>query len=43
MAELKNEGIPYRVYRDHPEICPVGWDGEPAPTRTVDYLARVPG
>ena len=39
MAELKNEGIPYRVYRDHPEIVPVGWDGRPTPSRTVDYLA----
>ena len=39
MAELKNEGVPYRVYREHPEIVPVGWDGAPAPTRTVDYLA----
>jgi beta-galactosidase len=39
MAELKNEGIPYRVYDEHPEIIPVGWDGRPAPSRTVDYLA----
>ena len=39
MAELKNEGIPYRVCRDHPEIVPTGWDGHPAPSRTVDYLA----
>ncbi|WP_460459161.1 beta-galactosidase [Angustibacter peucedani] len=39
MAELKNEGLPYSVYRDHPEVEPVGWDGVPAPTRTVDYLA----
>ena len=39
MAELKNEGLPYRLYREHPEIMPVGWDGVPAPTRTVDYLA----
>jgi len=39
MAELKNEGLPFRLYRDHPEIVPVGWDGRPAPTRTVDYLA----
>ena len=39
MAELKNEGIPFRVYRDHPEIVPVGWDGRPAVSRTVDYLA----
>lgn len=39
MAEMKNEGLPYRLYRDHPEIVPTGWDGRPAPTRTVDYLA----
>ena len=39
MAELKNEGIPYRVYEEHPEIVPVGWDGRPTPSRTVDYLA----
>lgn len=38
MAELKNEGIPFRVYRDHPDAVPLGWDGEPAPTRTLDYL-----
>jgi beta-galactosidase len=39
MAELKNEGLPYRLYEEHPEIVPVTWDGKPAPTRTVDYLA----
>jgi beta-galactosidase len=39
MAEMKNEGIPYRVYDDHPEIIPVGWDGGPPPVRTLDYLA----
>ena len=39
MAELKNEGIPYRVYAAHPEIVATGWDGRPAPTHTVDYLA----
>lgn len=39
MAELKNEGLPHRLYREHPEIMPVGWDGAPAPTSTVDYLA----
>ena len=39
MAELKNEGLPYRLYDEHPEIVPVGWDGKPAPSRTVDYLA----
>ncbi|HEV7651468.1 MAG TPA: beta-galactosidase [Actinophytocola sp.] len=39
MAELKNEGLPFRLYTEHPEIVPVGWDGAPATTRTVDYLA----
>lgn len=39
MAEMKNEGIPYRLYEEHPGIVPVGWDGKPAPTRTLDYLA----
>jgi beta-galactosidase len=39
MAELKNEGIPYRVYREHPEIISTGWDGAARPTATVDYLA----
>ncbi|RYC14760.1 beta-galactosidase [Nocardioides zhouii] len=39
MAELKNEGIPYRVYDEHPEVVPIGWDWKPAPSRTVDYLA----
>jgi beta-galactosidase len=39
MAEMKNEGVPYYLYTDHPEIVPTGWDGKPAPTRTLDYLA----
>ncbi|HEV2528679.1 MAG TPA: beta-galactosidase [Thermomicrobiales bacterium] len=39
MAEMKNEGLPYRLYQQHPEIVPVTWDGRAAPTRTVDYLA----
>ncbi|KQZ90230.1 hypothetical protein ASD62_13945 [Phycicoccus sp. Root563] len=39
MAELKNEGLPFRLYTDHPEIVPVGWDGKQTPSRTVDYLA----
>ena len=38
MAELMNEGIPFRVYRDHPELIPSGWDGVPTPSRTLDYL-----
>lgn len=39
MAELKNEGIPFRIYTSHPSVHPVGWDGRAAPTRDVDYLA----
>lgn len=39
MAEMKNEGIPSWVYAKHPGIVPVTWDGQPAPTRTLDYLA----
>ncbi|HET9493198.1 MAG TPA: beta-galactosidase [Chloroflexia bacterium] len=39
MAELKNEGLPYWIYTKYPEIVPITWDGKPAPTRTVDYLA----
>lgn len=39
MAELKNEGLPHWLYAKHPEIVPLGWDGKPASTRTVDYLA----
>ena len=39
MAELKNEGLPYRLYTEHPEIVPVGWDAAANPNRSVDYLA----
>lgn len=39
MAEMKNEGVPYWVYEKHPEAVPVTWDGKPATTRTLDYLA----
>ncbi|MFF5176232.1 beta-galactosidase [Micromonospora sp. NPDC000089] len=39
MAEVKNEGIPYRVYDQHPHLLPTTWDGRPISTRTVDYLA----
>jgi beta-galactosidase len=39
MAEMKNEGIRCRLYEEHSEIVPVGWDGQIAPTRTTDYLA----
>ena len=39
MAEMKNEGLPYRLCTEHPEIVPVTWDGKPVSSRTVDYLA----
>lgn len=39
MAEVKNEGIPYRVYESHPHLLPTTWDGRPVTTRTIDYLA----
>lgn len=39
MAEVKNEGIPYWVYRKYPETVPVTWDGEKARSKTLDYLA----
>jgi beta-galactosidase len=38
MAEVKNEGVPYRVY-DSPGVLPTTWDGATIPTRTADYLA----
>lgn len=38
MAEVKNEGVPYRVY-DEPGVLPTTWDGATVPTRTADYLA----
>ncbi|WP_328999390.1 beta-galactosidase [Kribbella sp. NBC_00709] len=38
MAELKNEGLPFRIYRDHPDAVPLGWDGKPAGSKTLDYL-----
>ncbi|MCW5943172.1 MAG: beta-galactosidase [Fimbriimonadaceae bacterium] len=39
MAEVKNEGIPYWVYRNYPETVPITWDGEKARSKTLDYLA----
>lgn len=38
MAELKNEGIPYRMYKA-PFVQPVTWKGAPTSTRVLDYLA----
>ena len=37
MAELKNEGLPYSLFRDHPGVVPTSWDGERSPATTVDY------
>lgn len=39
MAEMKNEGIPYWVREKHPEVVPQSFDGQPANTKTLDYLA----
>jgi beta-galactosidase len=39
MAELKGEGVPDRVRKEHPEINPTGWNGDPGTTQTVDFLA----
>jgi beta-galactosidase len=39
LAEMKNEGLPYWLYTKHPESIPVGWDGIPAPSRTLDYFS----
>ncbi|MGV1003873.1 MAG: beta-galactosidase [Candidatus Nanopelagicales bacterium] len=35
MAEIKNEGIPYRL-REIPEIMPRSWDDAPPPVPTLD-------
>jgi beta-galactosidase len=39
MAEVKNEGLPYRLYEDTPHLLPTTWDGAVVPTRSLDYLA----
>ncbi len=38
MAEMKNEGIPYWVYKKHPDAVPITWEGEKARSKTLDYL-----
>lgn len=40
MAEMKNEGIPYWVAENYPEVVPVTWDGKKVPTKTLDYLSE---
>jgi len=39
MAEMKNDGIPFWVYENHPETIPQGFDGEVPTTPTLDYLS----
>lgn len=39
MAELKNEGVPYRLYKEPLNIHPITWEGARVKTRTLDYLA----
>jgi beta-galactosidase len=39
MAEMKNEGIPFWVYKKVPEAIPVGFHGEAATTKTLDYAS----
>lgn len=38
MAELKNEGLPHRIYALDGVVAP-GWRGAPPSTRDLDYLA----
>lgn len=38
MAELKNEGVPYRLYKP-PFVQPLTWNGARTSTRVLDYLA----
>lgn len=39
MAEMKNEGIPYRLYKPDLGLHPTTWGGKRVSTRTLDYLA----
>ncbi len=38
MAELKNEGLPYWLYDQYPDIVPKTWHKQATTTHTVDYL-----
>jgi len=38
MAEMKNEGIPFWVYRKYPEAIPVTWKGQKGTSFNLDYL-----
>jgi len=37
MAELKHEGLPFSLFRDHPEVVPPSWDGRTPAETVVDY------
>lgn len=37
MAELKHEGLPHSLFRDHPEVVPPTWDGRTPDVTVVDY------
>lgn len=37
MAELKHEGLPFSLFRDHPEVVPPTWDGRVPAETVVDY------
>lgn len=37
MAEMKNEGIPYWLYKNYPQLIPTTWNYEQVSTKTLDY------
>lgn len=37
MAEIKNEGIPYWVYENYPQVIPETWERKEVVTKTLDY------
>lgn len=41
MAELKNEGLPYRLFEENPEIKHKSWNGKTATGPLVDFLDPV--
>lgn len=41
MAELKNEGIPYWLYEDYPQVSTITWDSEKGHHATVNYLDEI--
>ena len=41
MGELRHEGVPGRIVREHPELRPIGWGSVPAPTSDLDVANPV--